>query len=1093
MLEIYKNNLRDGIYIPSIEACWLYKFNTELGNYEVKKEYLEKLLNGKLDFSFELCKNKELIEGIEIKELNGKSYTLDIVNVKYKKKYKDLDNKDKEAGLNSEQLRNWSYENGFTFNSKVFSNWKRGSGSSRQGKNLFLINDLRDKCLDWARMGLKFTDNVSIASVRAYESLTLSSIIDDLIEIDPNHILVIDDYKSKFPWTMSKTWLENGKLQTETMLTTEKNSIWDGEGLLSNEIFEKYDFLKGKGVALLRNRLLKCAGFCSYLEKFYRKYCNDNGYNYDTYEVEDLYHNKIKVKDIELITTPSSIKIEKFNKEVLKEFPEYTKYGEGAWLKFWKDNCGNEFSVCKVDKPSHLCKKDEEGNIIMYRNRLSYQMVNTIPFTPDEIKQLVAPEIEYIQKLKTDLDFFLQEVNQEEVLELEDDPNEEDNDNILEIGSNIDVTSAFVQMVKKNPEFEKTQVFKDYRRNFIDAYITEMRKGKIRIDNADYAIACGNPIEMLKATVGKFDGASELKDNQLYCSRFKDGEDIIGFRSPSVNTGNIGIQVCKYVQSLVDYMNCTSNIVFLNSIGYPILSTYQGEDFDIDSNLLTNCDTITKACKRIDKENITPIPVNAIENTGSNDMELTPENMAKVDHIISQNYIGSVINLSQELNSLWNHLRYTGKGTDKQLADIYKMTSKLSSMSCVEIDKAKKQFPDLNIPAELAKMKAGFRLVDDEKIKVKKKEIENAKDELNAVTKTVNDYRKEQRKPDNSRIREIEKALRINYQPKLSDDVVLTLQQEVTELEALQEILDNKTEDEKIELADEIKEVKTKLREKRKILREDSIPKLSEEEIEELNKENLDLQNEILKINSEKQDDIDKVKNVIKDLRKELKPYDSRRVKPYFFKYIGDNEAIKQRKKTNKKHRKELDKPIIDQYAKDHNKEVKDVDLKDKELKKLLKVNDSIQKEWVNRIYDYSIETPMNWLNKELDKVSNSKKVGTVQVIQLLKKNKHKANDKIVNEIVEIIKNADEEIKSYKNNKELSAKDRLQNIRHIKYRTRNVILRYKLTKTNLYWVLKACLNSTKNNGKLDAKSSIESITLEILFMTFGIGLIDMFC
>lgn len=42
-----KNNiniLNKGIYIPNIEACWLYKFNEEDKNYKVNDEYLGKLL-----------------------------------------------------------------------------------------------------------------------------------------------------------------------------------------------------------------------------------------------------------------------------------------------------------------------------------------------------------------------------------------------------------------------------------------------------------------------------------------------------------------------------------------------------------------------------------------------------------------------------------------------------------------------------------------------------------------------------------------------------------------------------------------------------------------------------------------------------------------------------------------------------------------------------------------------------------------------------------------------------------------------------------------------------------------------------------------
>ena len=909
-------NITEGIYIPNIEACWLYGANKETGNYEVDYNYLDKMLNGKLDYSFELVKDVELLEGIETKEFEGKLYTLDVLNVKYTRKYPK---KDEEK--TTKELKDWTYIDGFKFNNKLMTNWKRSGGKAREGENLFLIseNEVAKNAIDWARMGLKFEGDVSIAGIRAYESLPLSSII-GYIEINPKNILVIDDYKSEFDWVMSKTWLEGGELHTETKKTWESNSIWDGEGLLSNKIFDKFEIVKGHGVALLRNRYMKCAGFCCYMEKYYRNYCEVNGLDYDTYEVADMYGNMIKVKDIELITTPSAIKLFKYNEEVLK-VEGYI--GNGAWLQYWKDNCGETFGVCKTDKPSHF----KDG-----MNTLSYQMVNTIPFTKKELTDLVAPEIDYITRLKNDLEFFLQEVNQDTETD-EDDAEDEDNDNNVEIGSNIDVTGAFVELVKNNSQFKKTQVFKDYRRNFINAYITKVRQGKIKI-KSDYCVACGNPIEMLKATVGEDYKTSELKGNELYCSRFDGAEsnDVVGFRNPHINAGNIGQQVNHKIDDLVSYMECTPNIVFLNSIDYPILSTYQGEDFDIDSNLLTNNKIIVKACKRIDN-NATPIPFNDIQPNGKNDAELTGQNMSDIDMIIAQNYIGSVINLSQELNSLMNHKKYNGLATTEVLNDLYMRASKLSSISQCEIDKAKKQFKELDVPKELIKMKEGLKRVSDT---------------------------------------------------------------------------------------------------------------------------------------------------------------DSRRIKPYFFKFIGDNASKKQRNSNNKNHRKELDRPIIEGYCNDKGIDIKELDVKNKELVKMLKVNDDKQKTWEADGFDKKMDTPMNWVQIEMDKVKNSKGVGTIQVINLVKKSKHKADVETVENIAGKIGELNTKVKAYKLKVDLSSKDKMEKIRYAKKELSKDIRNMKLTKANLFGVMQLCLNGVKKNNKVGKKSGIESLALEILFKAYGTGLLDMF-
>ncbi|WP_346874209.1 hypothetical protein [Clostridium sp. UBA5988] len=998
MKNIKIEDLKEGLYIPSIEACWLYKENKEKGNYEVKEEFLKKLLKGKLDWCYELAIS-DLAEDIEIKKMdNGNLYTLDIINVKYKNKYKG-----KDGDLSSEKLRNWSYiertisidkniltetrkikslrknrdyrySTSLNFNNNEIVNWKRSGGKARVGQDLFIKKDICKKALDWSRMDLQYKGKIDIASIRAYESLPLSSIMEELIEINPKNILVVEDFESVFLWKMSETWLKGKKLETETREVMESNSIWDGEGLLSKKIFDKSEWLKEHGVALLRNRFLKCAGFNSDLELFYRSYCKRKGLDYETYEIKDIFDNPIKVKDIELITTPSSIKINKSNKQCIewkdaKGNKPYAKYGEKAWLYYWKDRADNKFGIAKIDKPSHL----ENGKY----QRTSYQMINTIPFKKDEIKQLVKPEIEYINRLKNDLEFFLAEVNSP----IEDNylnPIEEENEE-LEVDKRIDVNSAFVELVKRNKDFQHTQVFKDYRRNFINSYINILRKGKVKIEG-DYCVACGNPLELLYSTVGEFNGDSlSLNDNELYCARFENGNEVVGFRNPHTNSGNVGIQVNRKIEELETYFKCTNNIVFINSINYPILSTYSGMDFDIDSVLLTKEPIILEACKRIKKETttdefITPISVNRIKNTGTNSAVMNGANMANIDHIISQNYIGSVVNLSQEINSLMNHLIYNKSDDNEYITDLYNRSSKLTSISNVEIDKAKKQFEDLNVPKELSQMKEDLKMVDDIEVRKLRKEIEE-----------------------------------LRKQKKETDD---------------------------------------------------------ELEIEEIKKE-------------------------IADKCKEIGKLDSRRLKARFFKYVGDSESKKARNKVNKNHKRKLYKETIEKYAKEKGISVEEVNEKDKELIKLLKETDKKYKEWKERIY-VEMDTPMDWLEKEIDDVDNKKKVGTIQVIQLIKKSKHSADEKVVKVIVDLLKNLDDIINSYKMNDELSYKDKNRNINYVKEETIDNLKKTKVKKADMSKILQECLNSIKKNDKVKKKSGIESLTLEILFNTYGKKLLDMF-
>lgn len=1014
----------NGLYIPSIEACWLYTYNQETENYEVDDKYLDKLLKGKIDFSFELVENLELVDGIEIKEKDGKYYTLDIVNIKYTKQYKKVIGGLLIEQKSTKELREWSYNNGFQFNNCLLTNWKRGSGKAREGEDLFLVDKLKNKCLDWARMGLKFEGEVDIAGVRAYESLPLSSII-GCIPINPKNILVIKDFESKFPWVMSKTWLQDKELHTNTEEVQECNSIWDGQGLLSKKIFDENDLIKGHGVALLRNRYMKCAGFCCDIEKFFRDYCDRKGLDYNTYEIEDIDGNRLAVNSIELITTPSSIKIEKFNDKVCEK-EGYS--GKGAWLQYFKDNCGNNFGVCKVDKPSYRCKKNSEGNIVSYRQVLSYQMINTIPFEDEEkIKKLVKSEITHVNKLKNDLDYFLKEVAEER---LNTEKIVDDDEIDFVIGSNIDVMGAFLELSRKNPGFENTQVFKDYRRNYINAYVNRLRAGKILVDGTDYSIACGNPYEMLLATVGEFDGkTSVINGNELCCTRFEDGEEVVGFRNPSINTGNIGFHVNKKSKEILDYMSNNSTIVYLNSINYPTLSTYQGEDFDIDSNLLTNNQMIVEACKKIDKDKATPIPFNDIKALGDNKNILDSKNMSDIDHIISQNYIGEVINLSQELNSLLNHLKYNNLASEEELENIYKMTSRLSSISQCEIDKAKRQFDELKIKKEIDKITKNLKRVEEDNIIEITKEIAKLKAEFSVLRSKIKLERKEKRKPINSEIAKLRKCIK---DEKMDQDYEQLLVEKKSEIKV---------------------------------------------------------------VNLEREDELIELRCKINNKKLELNKYDNRRMKPYFFKFAGDKEVQNKRKKNNKAHRDKLDEPIIEQYCLENNILISELDRKNKpkDLNLLLKVNDDIQKEWEDAIYYKNMDTPMDWLQIALNGIEPKNKKGTRQVIQLVKKNTNKTDPKKVEKVIEIINDLDSKIKAHRLNYDIDSKDRLAKIRAEKEIASKKIKSKNLKQADIYRVLRESLNTVKNNGKLKKRSGIESISLEILFKTYGTGLLKMFC
>lgn len=89
----------------------------------------------------------------------------------------------------------------------------------------------------------------------------------------------------------------------------------------------------------------------------------------------------------------------------------------------------------------------------------------------------------------------------------------------------------------------------------------------------------------------------------------------------------------------------------------------------------------------------------------------TPEDLADLDDKTSNNKIGEIVNLSQELNSLlWDIVAKSGETVESQyeyIKDIYYDVCQLDVMSNIEIDKAKKEYP-IDTTAELKRMRKKY-------------------------------------------------------------------------------------------------------------------------------------------------------------------------------------------------------------------------------------------------------------------------------------------------------------------------------------------------------------------------------------------------
>ena len=130
------------------------------------------------------------------------------------------------------ELRRILYNDGFVCNGIRYVRWKRSSGSSRVGKCLFIDEKLYARMHKWEMCGLKVAEGeeVDLAALESYISLPSSSII-DILEINPENILVIDDYESKFFDRVMSVSEEGDHLIAEEKDEQITNSIWTDRDL----------------------------------------------------------------------------------------------------------------------------------------------------------------------------------------------------------------------------------------------------------------------------------------------------------------------------------------------------------------------------------------------------------------------------------------------------------------------------------------------------------------------------------------------------------------------------------------------------------------------------------------------------------------------------------------------------------------------------------------------------------------------------------------------------------------------------------------------------------------------------------------------
>lgn len=676
---------KENTFVMNLEACYIYKDILENKKITYKNRDLAKLFSATIPYSLESIRMSKMFPDT-FYTVNNKQYTKKIINLTFDQNYsiwnaeeewldKEGETKKGKRTLkaNKKKIRRYIYENGFIMDDIKYVFYKRGAGKAKNGFALFIQDDMRDKLINRSRLGLIFEKDelLDLTSLLAYESL-ISSGIDFTIELDPKtEILIIEDiYGLEFDSLASVTEEKNKVITTSNQMVKIQNCLTDGQGLLDESVFEKYD-KKDKGFMLLRSDFVKCCGFNTKLTKWFE----ENGVE----TINDMFGNTYDASKIKLVTTPNSLKILKFAYKIGNGNPT-------ECFDYWKENVDNIFGVVKCDK---------EGNYGSY-NRTTYQLLNSIPnLTFDELMTITELEREYVMLLKNDFAVFRNYLGCDAKLSLKFEKNMEEGD--ISLYENTELMNALLLV---NSDMQYTTKFKDMKKKLIFNYISHLREGKIRLKDTKYVTIMSNPYEMLLACIGKYKGESIMQGREVFCDYYNDGQEFCVSRNPHINSGNVMYSKNKNHDEY-KWFNLTKNIMAVNFFDNDMPDRLQGEDTDSDTNLLVPHPILVEKAKYCEENFATPI--NRVEGS-SKPRKNNMIELQKLDILLSNNYIGKIVNTSQIINSYLNDA--ISKGESKEVIDeLYQASSRLSSMSQIEIDKSKKVFDNISMSKELNRIK----------------------------------------------------------------------------------------------------------------------------------------------------------------------------------------------------------------------------------------------------------------------------------------------------------------------------------------------------------------------------------------------------
>lgn len=469
----------------------------------------------------------------------------------------------------------------------------RNASKAKIGQSIFINEDLYEMADDWITMGLRKLlpyENAKIVELSAYAPLVTSS-IESRFHMSLDEVLILDEEESVFhtiadviksdDYVTTQRVVDeeatqrerdkaiaNNKLDlygkpiyktkykkaptikkrciVEREMTDVTNAVWDGMALIESSFSPG----ENNGMVLLRNHFFKACAFKAHIQQFFRDYCNENGIDYDTFTITDIFGRQVLAKNIKLITNKDACKWWKFI-DIMGGTPL-------SAYKYWRDRVEADGSIWGVVKQDHPSKLGDHHEI----QQLSYQAINSLPCSYEDIEKIADISIKYVELLKSDNDEFEKFLRKN--------------------ATEVNHYEMLADLYDWNHDFVNSKMWKVDKSSIINTYVNKLKKGKITVPG-DNLTVCGNPYGLLLYAVGEnWEDDPTLRPEegviQCYTRRFEDGEYLCGIRSPHNSPNNTGYFKNVRHPLMEKYMDFSNNIIAVNCIHTDVQSRMNGMD-----------------------------------------------------------------------------------------------------------------------------------------------------------------------------------------------------------------------------------------------------------------------------------------------------------------------------------------------------------------------------------------------------------------------------------------------------------------------------------------------------------------------------------